>query len=175
MIDVYETSGTSPTVRCMNFEPLLNDAETRGDVPHYRSPRMNTLEEKQAEMRERGEQKQTGARKLPKKKAKRRKRPPTPKQLAKRLERRRKQKARWAKKVRKLRAIEKRKAASAVSKAERAENERLKKEERRQERYWQWRLKHHKEVVEAEKAKAFQEGYQLGLEVGRGQASSVQG
>ncbi len=136
MIDVYETSGTSPTVRCMNFEPLLNDAETRGDVPHYRSP--------------------------------------PPKQLAKRLERRRKQKARWAKKVRKLRAIEKRKAASAVSKAERAENERLK-EERRQERYWQWRLKHHKEVVEAEKAKAFQEGYQLGLEVGRGQASSVQG
>jgi len=141
---------------------------------HSKRPRMVTLEEKQAEMRERWEQKQTGARKVPKKKAKRRKRPPTPKQLAKRVERRRKQKARWAKKVRKLRAIEKRKAASAVSKAERAEKERLK-EERRQERHWQWRLKHHKEVVEAEKAKAFQEGYQLGLEVGRGQASFVQG
>ena len=27
MIDAYETSGTSPTVSCMNFEPLLNDAE----------------------------------------------------------------------------------------------------------------------------------------------------
>ncbi len=53
MINAYETSGTSPTVPCVNFEPLLNDAEAakflgglhpktvqrmarRGDVPHYR-------------------------------------------------------------------------------------------------------------------------------------------
>jgi len=53
MIDAYETSGTSPTVRCMNFEPLLNDAEAakflgglnpktvqrmarRGELPHCR-------------------------------------------------------------------------------------------------------------------------------------------
>ena len=103
-----------------------------------------------------------------------RKRPPTLKQLAERAERRRKQKTRWAKKVRELRAIEKRKAAQAVSKEERAAKARLK-EERRQERYWQWRLGHHKQVVAEEKAKSFQEGYQLGLEVGRGQSSSVQG
>ncbi len=146
----------------------------RGDVPHYRGPRMMTLEEKQAEMRERWEQNQTGARKVPKKKAKRRKRPPTPKQLARRLERRRKQKTRCAKKVRKLRAIEKCKASQAVSKEERTAKARLK-EERRQERHWQWRLAHHKQVVAEEKAKSFQEGYQLGLEVGRGQSSYVQG
>ena len=102
-----------------------------------------------------------------------RKRPPTLKQLAERAERRRKQKTRWAKKVRELRAIEN-KAAQAVSKEERAAKARLK-EERRQERYWQWRLGHHKQVVAEEKAKSFQEGYQLGLEVGRGQSSSVQG
>jgi excisionase family DNA binding protein len=53
MINAYETSGTSPTVRRMSFEPLLNDAEAakflgglhpktvqrmarRGEVPHYR-------------------------------------------------------------------------------------------------------------------------------------------
>ena len=126
----------------------------RGDVPHYRGPRMMTLEEKRAEMRERWEQNQTGARKVPKKKAKRRKRPPTPKQLARRLERRRKQKARWAKKVRKLRAIEKCKASQAVSKEERAAKARLK-EERRQERHWQWRLAHHKQVVAEEKRSHF--------------------
>jgi len=129
--------------------------------------------EKQAEMRERWEKKRAGERAVQKKKAKRRKRPPTLKQLAERAERRRKQKTRWAKKVRELRAIEN-KAAQAVSKEERAAKARLK-EERRQERYWQWRLGHHKQVVAEEKAKSFQEGYQLGLEVGRGQSSSVQG
>jgi len=130
--------------------------------------------EKQAEMRERWEKKRAGERAVQKKKAKRRKRPPTLKQLAERAERRRKQKTRWAKKVRKLRAIEKRKAARTVSSAERADKKRLK-EERRQQRYWQWRLQSHKKVVAEEKAKSFQEGYQLGLEVGRGQSSSVQG
>ena len=128
--------------------------------------------EKQAEM-QRWEKKRAGERAVQKKKAKRRKRPPTLKQLAERAERRRKQKTRWAKKVRELRAIEN-KAAQAVSKEERAAKARLK-EERRQERYWQWRLGHHKQVVAEEKAKSFQEGYQLGLEVGRGQSSSVQG
>ena len=73
-----------------------------------------------------------------------------------------------------MRAIEKRKAARTVSSAERADKKRLK-EERRQQRYWQWRLQSHKKVVAEEKAKSFQEGYQLGLEVGRGQSSSVQG
>jgi hypothetical protein len=53
MTDAYQTSGTSPTVPVMNYEPLLNDEEAavflgglhpktvqrmarRGGIPHYR-------------------------------------------------------------------------------------------------------------------------------------------